>query len=352
MRTDDHGRTFKTFDRLKAGPDDYRPVGLATDGKDALFAVCPEIGASDTLDGYNWFLRRYDVGDEVTRLIFEQDMGPGGTNNYCLLYDRRRELLHYTTIVGSTPERKRDNLISSNPTTGEIVAARALTISPDGRDGYHYPHFAMQDGTIFLAWTSWEQQRQIYDGIAIIQSDDGGATWTRLDGAPITLPIDGRPSGPAERLVTSNDLGVSTWLANMVCHGNALHLFYCARAQPKWRQTYLRHDLHDRRWDYITPRWGGETMEINGIDGFFLSAGERLFAIGNQSGSAIAVLVSVDAGQSWQDFGLARMPEGFFPFGLHGCLTSDGALLGLFTANPLSGAGRCKVMSFRIELSE
>lgn len=351
MRSRDDGGTFEAFDYLPAGPNDYRPAALATDGESAVFAALPEIGALDTAPDRRWFLHRYDADSAAVRTTYKRDMGPGGSNNVTLMYDAGRNLLHYCTIVGSTPARKCRNWLSINPHSGRMAVRRALTTLPDGRDGFHYPHLAAHRDSLFLAWTSWEQRRSIYDSIAIARSDDGGARWTTLAGAPLVLPFDGSPNGPAGSLLVEDDRGLSAPLGAFTAYGGALHLFYSTMSAPAWRQTYLRFDLDSQRWHRTNPRWGGSELEINGLDAAFVSARDRILAVGNRSGNAIAVLASDDAGRSWFDYGLVPMPEGLIPYGIHACLTPDNALLCLFTACPASGCGASKVLTFRMEAS-
>jgi hypothetical protein len=350
MRSRDDGRSFDPFDQIPAGANNYRPAALATDGESAVFAAMPAIGALDTVDGWAWFLHRYDADGDTVRAAYRRNMGQGGSNNITLMHDARRDLLHYCNIVGSTSKRKRRNWVSVDPRKGRMVRRTALTTLPDGRDGFHYPHLATHNGVLFLAWTSWEQQRAIYGGIGVARSEDGGAHWTTLEGAPLTLPFDGGPAGPAGSLLAEEERGLSAPLAAFTVHGGALHFYYSAMAQPQWRQTYLRYDLVSRQWHRTNPRWGGSELEINGLDGAFVSVGDRLLAIGNRSGNALAVLASDDSGRSWFDFGIVPMPEGFIPYGVHACLAPGNVLLCLFTASPAVQSGPSKVMCFRMEL--
>lgn len=350
MRSRDDGRTFQPFDERPAGPNDYRPAALATDGESAVFAAMPEVGALDTVDGWRWFLRRYDALGDTVRTTYRKNMGEGGSNNITLLYDARSSLLHYCNIIGSAPKRKRRNWVSVEPRKGRMVRRTSLTTLPDGRDGFHYPHLAAHGDATFLAWTSWEQCRSIYSVAGVARSEDGGANWTTLEGTPLTLPFDGGPDGPAGSLLAEEDRDLSAPLGAFTAHGGALHVYYCAMSQPAWRQTYLRYDLAARQWHRTNPRWGGSDLEINGLDAAFVSAGDCLLAVGNRSGNALTVLASDDAGRSWFDFGIVPMPEGLIPYGVHACLTPDSALLCLFTASPASQSGPSKVMSFRMAL--
>ena len=53
--------------------------------------------------------------------------------------------------------------------------------------------------------------------------------------------------------------------------GQALHFYYCARREGAERPRYRRYDLLANRWDHlIEPRWGGASLEINGLDGVFI----------------------------------------------------------------------------------
>jgi hypothetical protein len=284
MESKDGGRSYSTFDVLPAGDQDVRPVGMAISKEGDLLGIAPELNTADMERGRNWLLLRYAASaGGGARPVSVQLMGRHGTSNFSVHCDVRNNILYYAAIIDSSGIVRRPNLFAIDASTGKILFRRAVTRSV-AFAGIHYPYLATSAGRLFLAWTSWSPAAKRYDGVCVMRSDDGGHNWLSLAGVRHRAPVDSRPQGPADGVVLPEDVGASTWLANMCVNGQALHFYYCARRESAERPCYRRYDLLANRWDHlIEPGWGGARLAINGLDGVFIP-GLRLVAIGNQSG--------------------------------------------------------------------
>jgi hypothetical protein len=350
MESKDGGRSYSTFDLQPAGAQDVRPVGMGISKEGGLLAIMPELNTADMERGRNWVLLRYaaSAGGDM-RLVSIQPMGRHGTTNFSVHCDVMNNVLYYASIIDSSRIVRRPNLFAIDASTGKILFRRAITRSV-AFAGIHYPYLATSAGRVFLAWTSWSPSAKRYDGVSVMRSDDGGHDWLSLAGVRHRLPVDSRAQGPADGVILREDVGASTWLANMCVNGQALHFYYCARSDGAERPCYRRYDLVANRWDHlIEPRWGGATLEINGLDGVFIE-GPRLVAIGNQSGAAVVAISSDDNGQTWMDLAKIPLESACFPYGIHACRTGSDDIVGVFTAVPARArSGPCSVMAFRIE---
>jgi hypothetical protein len=351
MESEDGGRSYSAFDVQPAGDQDVRPVGMAISKAGDLLAITPELHTADMERGRNWLLSRFaaSAGGGM-RPVSVQPMGRHGTTNFSVHYEVRNNLLYYASIIDSSRIVRRPNLFAIDAGTGKILFRRAITRSV-GFAGIHYPYLATSADRLFLAWTSWSPAAKRYDGVSVMRSDDGGHNWLSLAGVRHRLPVDSRPQGPADGVILREDVGASTWLANMCVSGQALHFYYCARSDgAAERPCYRRYDLVANQWDHlIEPRWGGATLAINGLDGVFIR-GLRLVAIGNQSGAAVVAISSDDNGQTWTDLAKIPLESGCFPYGIHACRTGSNDIVGVFTAVPAQARnGPCSVVAFRIE---
>ena len=128
-----------------------------------------------------------------------------------------------------------------------------------------------------------------------------------------------------------------------------------AQTKPP-RQHYMRFDVATGRRDvHIQPVFEGETIRLQGLDGFFATCPERkgspLYCLMQDEGH-VACLASRDNGETWHDF--AKSEEAFHVYSLGGCrrLSADGHILGTFTdqhgSNQTTGR-ESKVYFFKIK---
>jgi hypothetical protein len=192
----------------------------------------------------------------------------------------------------------------------------------------------MDGDVLHVAWTTSLPDKYLYWDIHYMQSPDGGATWRKMDGAPLTVPVVADDTGPADRISLDDEFEIHTWLSSFAVCGGKAHFLYLAQGQPP-RQHYMRYDLASakREIDRAAPTLKGETIELAGLDGFFASGKDRIYCIGHTPDSRVGCLVSDDNGQTWRDHALSDKVDAIYALG--GCrdVTADGAIIGSFTSN-------------------
>jgi hypothetical protein len=206
---------------------------------------------------------------------------------------------------------------------------------------------ALVDGTIYLAWTSSDPSRSgLYRNIRFAISDDGGFSWRKADGSQLTLPILADETGAADGIVLPDEWTYQTWLSSMLVKDGMIHFMYRA-AMPTKRQHYIRFDLANAvKVQDTYPRWQGEILAIEDLDGFFASdlnqPNSILYAISSDARidkgkQFITVLASKDNGQTWFDYAVSRQIfYETYSIGGNRQIGASGKIIGTFT-NHIAG---------------
>jgi hypothetical protein len=215
-----------------------------------------------------------------------------------------------------------------------------------------YPLLDLDDGgTLHLAWTTSLPDRYLYWDIHYAKSSDGGETWRKMDESPLELPIVADNSGPSDRISLDGEFDVHTWLSSFLVREGKVHFLYQAQKNPA-EQLYVRYDAKTGRREHdLTPRFKGETIEINGLDGFFATSSTALYCVGHTPDGRIGCLSSKDNGRTWSDHAISGKIERLYALG--GCrdVTAGGFIIGSFTDNLASSTdagGTARVCFFRI----
>ena len=268
---------------------------------------------------------------------------PGSAaGKFAMAYDAARRQLYYCS------QNHTFHVVALN---GAVKQSTAL-LKAGKRALMQYPLLDLDDaGTLHLAWTTSLPERYLYWDIHYAKSPDGGATWRKMDGAPLALPIIADDSGPTDRISLDDEFDVHTWLSNFLVRDGKAHFLYQAQKNPA-EQHYVRYDLKTARRELdITPRFKGDTIELSGLDGFFSASTSALFCVGHTPDGRIGCLASKDNGSTWTDLAVSGKIEKLYALGGCRSVTSDGYIIGSFTDNLTSSteaAGTAKVYFFRI----
>lgn len=334
-RSSDGGKTFQT---LYEATNATNPPVLETDAAGNLYLIRP-----DFVDG-NAYLYRFLAKDDFREPAITQILR-GSAGKYAACLDERRGQLYYFA---------HNNLFFILGLDGTVRATQPLL--KDGPDAaLQYPSlFLDQQGRLHAAWTTVRHGQYLYWDIHHILSPDGGKTWRNLDGQTLTPPLIADQHGPALRISLEDEFQVHTWLSSFLPLDGKVHFLYLAMTNPA-RQHYVRYDIATgKREADVQPRFGGETIPLQGLDGLFASrrrSGSALYCVGNDGGH-LACLVSHDNGKRWHDY--ARTQETFRLYAIGGCraVTSDGYIIGTFTdqagENP-TNSQQSRVFFFRIK---
>jgi hypothetical protein len=212
-----------------------------------------------------------------------------------------------------------------------------------------------RDGTLHAAWTTQKHGEYLYWDIHHMLSPDGGASWCNLDGQALPLPVTADDSGPALRITLDDEFACHTWLSSFLVKEGRVHFVYLAQTSTP-RQHYTRFDVATGKRDvHVQPELRGETIRLQGLDGFFATESDRLGAplyVLMQDRGHLACLASYDNGESWHDF--AKSKESFHVYSLGGCreVTRDGYIIGTFTdqhGSNVTPDRKSKVYFFKIK---
>ncbi|MBM4089893.1 MAG: hypothetical protein FJ276_10795 [Planctomycetes bacterium] len=339
----------KTFTTLYEATHATNPPALETDADDNLYLVRP-----DFADGNSYLYRFLSVNDYRDPAITTIPASMHG--KFCLRLDPPRTQLYFLSA---------NNTFAVVGTDG--VRRRSLQLLQQG------PHAALQypqldldtDGTLYAAWTTQKHGVYLYWDIHCMKSRDGGATWETLTGQPLTgqpltPPIVADDTGPTDRITLDDEFDVHTWLSSFMAKDGKLHFLYQAQTQPMARQHYVRYDIPTGKKDLDTqPRFGGQTISINRLDGFFAAdrgkPGTPLYCVASDltHSKQLACVVSRDNGGTWHDHARSTA-ESDVMYAIGGCrdLTRDGFILGTFTDAPSGGnSANVPVQFFRVPKS-
>ena len=329
-RSADGGKSFVTV--LEA-THATNPAVVETDESHNLYLVRP-----DFADG-NAYLYFFPAGGDDSKPRITP-IPASAAGKYALVYDPTRRQLYYC---------------AQNHTFHIIAPDGAVRKSyPILRQGRHammqYPSLVMDGDTLHLAWTSSLPDKYLYWDIHSARSRDGGITWQKMDGTPLTLPILADDTGPADRVSLDDEFEVHSWLSNFIVRQGKAHFLYAAQ-YPTWRQHYVRYDLATggREID-IQPVFKGETIELLGLDGFFAAGADSLYAVGHTPDSRIGCLRSLDNGATWRDHAVSDSLPGLYAVSGARTVTDDGLIIGSCTvgAKSTESAHGARVFFFRI----
>jgi len=336
-RSADGGKSFVT---VYEATDATNPPVIETDEDDNLYVARP-----DFVDG-DAYLYRFLAADGYARPLVSR-IPKGSAGKYSMAYDPGRRQLYYFAHNRTFHVLGLDG-----------IRLGGLSLLALGRDAVpEYPLLCLdRDGTLHAAWTTFSTRVRVYWDIHYIQSRDGGRTWQRMDGTPLTPPVVGDQNGPADRITLDDEFEASTWLSSFLAKDGKLHFLYLAATKPA-RQHYVRYDAQSARRDLdVYPQFKGRAISLGHLDGFFATKaslpGSPLYCIALWN-RRIACLASDDNGETWYDYAASdRQFEVAYSIG--GCreLTADGCIIGSFTDRPATGDGgrlTCPAQFIRIQ---
>lgn len=338
LRSTDGGRSFGV---IYEATNATNPPVIETDEDANLYLI-----RVDFMDG-NAYLYRFLASDEYQQPHITTIPG-GAAGKYAMAIDLRRERLYFFSHNNSFHILKLD---------GEVLHSTVLL-----REGPHavlqYPHLYLDlDGNLSAAWTTQKHNVYLYWDIHTMLSRDGGWSWSTLTGDVLTPPIVADDTGPAMRITLDDEFEAHTWLSNMIVKNGKIHFLYLAQTQPP-RQHYMRYDLAGGTREIDRAQeFRGETIALQGLDGFFATRiGQTesvVYCVGSDRGR-VACLVSHDNGETWQDY--ARSEVQFNIYAIGGCrlLSADGAIIGGFTDTSKTETSNPspKVYFFRIDTNQ
>lgn len=314
-RSADGGRTFSTvYEETNA----TNPPAIETDSEDNIYLFRCE----DTTHAA--YLYRFLARDGYAKPLITH-IPNAGAFKFAAAIDEPRRRLYFMS---------HNNTFSVVGMDGKLLRTGMLT-TPGQSAVLQYPHLFLDgDGTLHAAWTTQLPGVYLYWDIHHMLSRDGGETWRNLDGAPVSIPVTADQTGAAMRITRDDEFDVHTWLSNMTAKDGKLHFAYMAQTRP-WRMHYLRYDIASGRRDIDRwPRFEGESIRLDGQDGFFARdarPGSPIYFTMRSQGR-LACLVSDDNGEHWHDF--ARSEQTFdAAYAIGGCrtITPDGWIIGSFT---------------------
>lgn len=337
VRTTDSG---KTFSLVAEGIDATNPPVLETDGEGNVY-----------LCRVDWKNRRTSIDLLSAATGFSRsktlviDHAAGG--KFAMAVDRRRGQVCFITLNGVFHRVDLDG-----------KQAKPLPLLGRGeRAVLQYPTLQFDErGDLYFTWTTVAHGKYLYYDIHAIRSTDGGDRWETLAGRGLTPPLAADDSGPADTITAQGEEEFSTWLASSLSRHGKLHAIYETHSNPR-RYNYVRIDTRSGREDVrISPRFGGKTLSLRGLDGGLASRANDptapLFAVVRDADKTrIACLRSDDQGNSWRDWAVAEATVAPYAIGVCREITEDGHVVGTYTDaiepsnNPV---GKSKVYFFRI----
>lgn len=330
----------KSLETLYEATNATNPPVLETDADDNLYLIRP-----DFVDG-NAYLYRFRAAANYRDPIITK-IPNGAAGKYCMAIDLPRKQIYYFPHNNTFHRLDLDGKLLSSMnfmTNGEHAALQ-------------YPHLCLDAaGTLHAAWTTVKHNVYLYWDIHYLQSPDGGVTWQKMSGSPVTLPLVADDTGPADRITLDDEFDVHTWLESFFAGGGKAHFLYLAQTTPP-RQHYVRYDLATGRRELdLHPEPKGQNLSLRNLDGFLATTAGRekptIYAISRDANSSrLACLASNDNGATWQDHAVS--PPVGNPYSIGGCreVTPDGWIIGSFTdqttATTVSASG-ATVYFFRI----
>lgn len=318
-RSTDAGRSFETL--LEATAATSAPV-LELDESANLYAARP-----DFLDGnaYLHVFRPPGYRDQPS----VSPIPGAAAGKYAMLLDENRRQLYFLA---------HNNEFRVIGVDGRI--RHSTTLLRNGPNAaLQYPHLALaRDGTLAAAWTTSAPAGYLYWDIHCMLSRDGGVSWQRLDGTPLTLPVIADDTGPTDRISLDDEFRVHSWLSSLLAKQGKLHFVYWADTKPP-RQRYVRYDLTTGAKDVERqPMFARPEMTLPNDSGLLATAAGRessplYFVSTINDRRRLACLVSDDNGRSWLEFAISKrvFPHRVYSIGGARELAADGSVIGTFT---------------------
>ena len=343
-RSIDGGKTFSTVHEATHATN---PPVLETDADGNVYLV-----RVDWTEG-NGYLYRFKAPDyakpEVTAI-------PGAAaGKYAMLLDRQRRQLYFFA---------HNDTFHVIGLDGKMKSSRTLTRSGK-RAMVQYPQLALAaDGTLHAPWTSQDVGRYCYRSVQHIQSADGGASWQRMDGTSLEMPVVADETGPSQRISLDDEFEDHSWLCSCLPKQGKVHFLYSTSSSSKKsrkgrrkRINYVRCSAKTGKKDFHrTGEFRGKRIRLNKWNGFLATCRREpefpLFAV-MADDERLACLVSHDNGQTWLDHALGGTTYTDC-YSIGGCreVSDGGYILGSFTdrvQSPLDPKGVCPVYFFRIQ---
>lgn len=316
-RSTNGGEHFVT---LFAATNATNPPLLETDDDDNLYLVRP-----DFVDGHAYLYRF--LAHEDFRQPHITRIPNGSAGKFAMVLDARRKQLDYFAHNNTFHQVGLDGMMRTSTTL----------LAPGKNAVLQYPLLSLsEDGTLHAAWTTQKHGRYLYWDIHYLQSPDGGQSWCRMNGTPVSLPAVADETGPSDRLTLDDEFDCHTWLSSFLVTQGKAHFLYLAQCQPP-RQHYVRYDLKSARRELDTqPDLRGQLLALHGLDGFFATragtTGSNLYCVGRDAKQPrLVCLASNDNGSTWHDYAVSEPVHS--PYAIGGCreVTSDGWVIGSFT---------------------
>jgi len=351
MRSTDGGKTFTTV--YKQNSLYYSNLSLETDSAGNLYTIVYNT-ATETL------FYKFSSSNGFSVPIVSKSI-PGASTNFSgksvFLLDEPHNQLYAFTHVG----RKFYIFDLQGMVKKEYQLLTELTYA-QGSTGYlQYPLLYLNEGILYAAWTNAmnaETNQKLYGNITnrytsihFMLSKDGGTTWKKPDGTPLTLPVISNDQGPATMISRSDE--PSSWLWSfLVKNGKAHFLYnywpYKSDGKPdyaKYRYHYVRYNLMTQKKDDFVyapsteglisgvSSWGGDTIHLVNQNGFLATkkGSNDIYAVSKTKEGPIGILVTHDEGNTWHDVAISESLSGNYG-GVVGAqeLSSDGTILGMF----------------------
>lgn len=336
VRSTDGGKTCSTvYEATHA----TNPPALETDDRDNVYLFL-----SDWNDR-NAYLYRFLASDDYAKPLITP-IPNAAAGKYAAAIDLPRKQLYFFS------HNEYFNVLGLD---GKLL--RTTHLLAQGADAYlQYPQlFLDNDGTLHAAWTTQKKDVYLYWDIHHMLSHDGGVTWQNLDGTPLKTPVIADQHGPTTRVTRDDEYDVHTFLANFIANAGKLHFTYLAQSKPP-RMHYVRYDIASAKRDVdLWPEFKGETLSVQGLDGFFArhaAPSQTIYCTMRREGYLVC-LVSRDNGATWHDY--ARSKEKIVnAYAIGGCrtITDDDWIIGTFTDSirpPSDLEPACIAYFFRIK---
>jgi hypothetical protein len=355
-RSVDGGATFTRIDESPyPSADSTYPPTLETDRAGNIYMIRSQSGA---WPGHA-YLRVYSASTNFAPPSVEPVIMWGASEKFSMLLDEARGRIYYVAqimrIEGTPPDDAPHPLwfymmsLDGTPLHHARLTRRCIddpNLPPNDDPckaglSSSYPHLALDEqGVLYVAWTNVDgTQSSDYEHRSshVMKSDDGGVNWKTLTGAAVTLPVVADRTGPITMINDDNaaELAGSKFLWTMRAKQGKLHFAY---RNTDTAQRYVRFDIATGQKDINLTGWGGETLQLDGLDGFCTTstgADHTLYCVGRMGNSPadwdrLAVLASYDNGQTWHDYA-STGHLGIRPYTITGAREiRDGSIVGMF----------------------
>jgi hypothetical protein len=301
VRSVDGGATFSTLHEscspLQAScPGTSTPV-IETDRDGNIYLIYSN---SDTGDAH--FLR-FLVSNGFTSPT-SLTLPAGAAQKFTAVIDESRGRIYYAATHTKTTV-----WFFTIPLDGSSYSRVLLTQSGLHANA-HYPTLYLDEHDhLYAAWTTLPNDPpDVYHSIHVMRSLDGGATWQKLDGTLLTLPVVADESGPTDEVTVIGERGVHAWLWTMIVKQGKAHFWYRENGSPVQKLHYVRFDTvsGDREPD-TTPTWG-EVTSLNAEHGDCSTRRGRLdgtiYCVSKIAGGddRFAVARTTDNGHTWANW--------------------------------------------------